>query len=66
MGQKLLALPLAVSIVQAHFLPPPFPGFVPVYFRIVSHFPGFYKYSPGALYGGAEVCYNGVKFTKGA
>lgn len=58
MGQKLLALPLAVSIVQAHFLSPPFPGFVPVYFRIVSHFPGFYKYGSAALYGEKNLCYN--------
>lgn len=66
MGQKLLALPLAVSIVQAHFLSPLFPALSQYISALYHIFPVFYKYSPGALYGGAEVCYNGVNFTKGA
>ena len=54
----LLALALAVSVVQAHFLSPLCPGFVPIISRIVSHFPGFYKYGPAALYGEKNLCYN--------
>ena len=40
------------------FFVPPFPGFVPIISRIVSHFPGFYKYGPAALYGEKNLCYN--------
>lgn len=54
MGQKLLALPLAVSIVQAHFLSPLFPALSQYISALYHIFPVFTSTAPAPFTAGRK------------